>query len=933
MGARRTPLAPLAWGVWLAVFAAAAPVGAQEPPAPPESEIGTGQDDVPRDPPGSDGAPPASPEDAPDASAPASVEPPELIHFVEAEYPAAALAERQEARVVLRLTIDAEGSVTAAEVTEAAGHGFDEAARAAALGFRFSPAKRDGAPVASRILYAYDFQLPKPPPVGEVRGRITLPGEGAQPAAVGAEIVLTSSRGERFVARTDTEGRFTIEGLSPGRYELVARAEGIGEASLPVAVAAGQRSEPSLRLLPAQAEKPIEVVVQGESEGERLRQSAQAVHVVETEQAQRQTADLGEVLAREQGVGVQRSGGLGSGARFSLNGLTDDQVRFFLDGIPLELAGYPFGIANVPVNLVERVDVYRGVVPIRFGADALGGAVNLVTDDLAAGTHGSASYQAGSFGTQRTTLGATHLHEPSGFFARVGGFFDYANNDYPIDVEAPDERGRLSLARAYRFHDAYRAAGGNLEAGFVERRWAKRLSLRAFITDYHDEVQHNVVMTVPYGDVELGEIAAGGVLRYENTFGEQVSLEALAGYTHGALAFVDVGECIYSWFGRCVRERAQPGEVAGVPHDQRIWEHNAFGRANLQWRLHPRRALRISVAPTFTTRTGEERRRPNPDVPDPLAAQRELIAVVSGLEYEIDLFDHRLENIVFAKSYVQLLRSDEALSSGVIRDRDRDTIRFGAGDALRYRFVEWLYAKASYEFATRLPRPDEVFGNGGFIVANLELQPEVSHNANLGLTLDARDTPAGGWRGDVNGFVRAAEQLISLFGNNRVQTYQNVFSARALGVEAAAGWTSPGEYVALAGNVTYVDFRNTSADGLFDNHSGDRIPNRPYLFANASARLKVGGVSAANDELSFIWNTRYVHEFFRGWESIGASDFKLGVPSQLLHALALTYLVTGDPIALSFTGEVQNLTDEQAFDFFGAQRPGRTFSFKTTAEF
>ena len=43
----------------------------------------------------------------------------------------------------------------------------------------------------------------------------------------------------------------------------------------------------------------------------------------------------------------------------------------------------PFGIANVPVNLIERVEIYRGVVPIRFGADALGGAVNLVSDQPA----------------------------------------------------------------------------------------------------------------------------------------------------------------------------------------------------------------------------------------------------------------------------------------------------------------------------------------------------------------------------------------------------------------------------------------------------------------------------------------------------------------------------------------------------------------------
>ncbi|MEO0812682.1 MAG: TonB-dependent receptor plug domain-containing protein, partial [Myxococcota bacterium] len=115
----------------------------------------------------------------------------------------------------------------------------------------------------------------------------------------------------------------------------------------------------------------VEVItVQGNSEAESLADSAKAVTVIDTARDQKKAADLGEVLARTQGVGVQRASGLGSATRFSLNGLTDDQVRFFLDGIPLELTGFALGIANVPVNLVDRVEVYRGVVPVVFGADA-----------------------------------------------------------------------------------------------------------------------------------------------------------------------------------------------------------------------------------------------------------------------------------------------------------------------------------------------------------------------------------------------------------------------------------------------------------------------------------------------------------------------------------------------------------------------------------
>jgi len=78
--------------------------------------------------------------------------PPRIVEFVEATYPAEATAQHLEATVILRLTIDAQGHVTADEVTEGAGHGFDEAAVAAARKFVFAPAQRDGQPIPSRDL-------------------------------------------------------------------------------------------------------------------------------------------------------------------------------------------------------------------------------------------------------------------------------------------------------------------------------------------------------------------------------------------------------------------------------------------------------------------------------------------------------------------------------------------------------------------------------------------------------------------------------------------------------------------------------------------------------------------------------------------------------------------------------------------------------------
>jgi outer membrane receptor protein involved in Fe transport len=655
------------------------------------------------------------------------------------------------------------------------------------------------------------------------------------------------------------------------------------------------------------------------------------VTVIETEQAQRESADTGRVLARTQGVGIRRAGGLGSTTRFSLNGLTDDQVRFFLDDVPLELTGYPFGISNVPINLVDSIEIYSGVVPIRFGADALGGAVNLVSERDLSGTHAGGSYQVGSFGTYRATASGRHL-DASGFFTRLSGFVDRAKNDYVVDVQVPDRVGRLSPASVHRFHDGYRAGGGIAEVGFVQRPWARRLLVRAFVTDFDKEYQHNQVMTVPYGEVTYGELSAGASARYEHYLGRGVSLDALGGYTTTRGRFLDVAECVYDWYGHCGRHREPPGETDSKPHDSVYWDRSGFARLNLEWRPQHQHALRLAVAPTYLDRTGDERRQSDPAARDPLSAQRNLLTLVNGLEYQGDVLEDRLEGILFFKEYLQKVRSEEQRPGNVYRRRDRDTHRFGWGGGTRYRFTPWLYAKASYELATRLPRPDEVFGDNAFVVANLELEPETSHNGNLGATLDIADAETGSFRATMNGFFRNAEQLILLVGSERVQSYQNVFGARSLGVEGAAGWTSRHDYVSLDVNATYQDFRNTSHGGTFGNFAGDRIPNRPYLFGNARARFQAPPLLVQKDELSLTWYVSYVHEYFRSWESIGLVEFKQVIPAQVVHDVGLGYVVPAGRATFSTTLEVQNLTNEPVFDFFGVQRPGRAFSLKATME-
>ncbi len=695
-------------------------------------------------------------------------------------------------------------------------------------------------------------------------------------------------------------------------------------------VAPASLPEPMSAPSSIEEEAPLEVTALSLSTAEGLRRSAQAVKVIETEEARRQSADMGELLARQQGVAVRRSGGLGSGERLSLNGLSNDQIRFFLDGIPLDMAGYPFGVSNVPVNLVERVELFSGVVPVRLGADALGGAVNLVSERQG-GTGLSASYEMGSFETRRLTLGGRYGHAPSGLFARVDGFSDTTENSYPVEVEIADEKGQVSQATVRRFHDGYEATGGGIEVGFRDRPWAKLVKTRLYLSSYDKEYQHGATMAVPYGGVVYGEQLLGGSVWYEQGLSARLSLEWVGAYSQARGRFLDTSDCVYGWYGQCIRKRGRPGEVASVPHDQVTIERTGFSRLNLRWQPTPSEALLLSNAVTLSTRTGDERRQSDPSARDPLTAERELMTLVSGLEF-MHSPSERLEAVLFAKSYYQMLQSEEPRPGDLFLRRDRDALRGGVGAGVRYDLTEWLLAKGSYEWATRLPRPDEVFGDNAFIAANLGLAPETSHNLNLGAAAEAGTERLGTYRAQLTAFLRESSDLIVLLGEEQHQMYQNVYGARSTGLEAAAGWRSPGSLLSLDLNGTWQDLRNTSGDGTFGDFKGDRIPNQPYLFANGALSVCFADVIVRGDELSAGWGSRYQHSFYRGWQSLGLREYKQVIASQFTHSLSLGHVVRGERTSVSTNLELQNLTDEKVFDYFGIQRPGRAFFFKTTIE-
>ena len=129
----------------------------------------------------------------------------------------------------------------------------------------------------------------------------------------------------------------------------------------------------------------------------------QAVTVIDRDTIeQRQTVALSDLLATTPGVTVSRSGGLGTLTSLNIRGAEAAQTLVLIDGVrvndPSSAAG-GFDFANLLAGSVERVEVLRGPNAVPWGSEAIGGVINVVTEQPTDGFDGHAQLEGGSFGT------------------------------------------------------------------------------------------------------------------------------------------------------------------------------------------------------------------------------------------------------------------------------------------------------------------------------------------------------------------------------------------------------------------------------------------------------------------------------------------------------------------------------------------------------
>lgn len=742
-------------------------------------------------------------------------------------------------------------------------------------------------------------------------------------------------KGTNYGGTTNEEGIYHLQAPA-GEYTLVVSAIGYKTVEKPVKLMRGERTKMNVVISPQATELDEVVVV---SNGvTRLKRSAFNAVALDTKALQNSTQNLSEALAQAPGMKIRESGGVGSDMQLMMDGFTGKHIKIFIDGVPQEGVGSSFGLNNIPVNYAERIEVYKGVVPVGFGTDAIGGVINIITKKNRNKWFLDASYSYGSFNTHKSYVNFGQTFR-SGLTYEINVFQNYSDNNYYVDTPVKDFTtgaiNKKKIERVKRFHDTYHNEAVIGKIGFVDKKWADRLMFGFTYSHMYKDIQTGVRQEVVFGGKYRKGYSIMPSLDYRKRdfFVRGLDVVLTANYNKNMTNNVDTSSYEYNWRGE-MRPLRMPGEQSyqNTRSDNNNW--NGTLTAN----------YRIGKAHTFTfNHVINAFRRSNQSLlnedSEANAIPKETRKNISGLSYRLMPTEH-WNLSVFGKYYNQFIAGPVATSSAqddYIRTTN-SVSAMGYGAAGTYFILKSLQAKLSYEKAYRLPTNEEMFGDEDLETGDISLKPENSDNVNLNLsyneTFGKHSVYVEGGLIYRNTKDYIQRNISDLSGGKYGATYVNHGRVETKGYNVSVRYGFA-NWVSVGGNFTQMNVRDnvetvTSGTSQESLTYGARMPNLPYQFANSDVTFYWRNLWKKGNTLSVTYDNLYMHSFPLYSEAVG-SESEFVVPTQFSHNLTLSYGIQNGRYNISF--ECRNLTNEKLYDNFSLQKAGRAFYGKVRVYF
>ena len=210
---------------------------------------------------------------------------------------------------------------------------------------------------------------------GNITGTITADKEPVEYATVKISNSTTT-----LGATTDLNGNYRITEVPAGEYTLEIRRMGFQPHSESLSLTPGQ----VLQLNPVLREEWVkldQVVVTGTRTAKKRTSSPVMVNVIDTRTLGNvQACNLSEGLKFQPGLRVETDCQTCNYTQLRMNGLGGGYSQILINGRPIfsPLTGL-YGMEQIPVNMIERIEVVRGGGSALYGAGAIGGTVNVIT--------------------------------------------------------------------------------------------------------------------------------------------------------------------------------------------------------------------------------------------------------------------------------------------------------------------------------------------------------------------------------------------------------------------------------------------------------------------------------------------------------------------------------------------------------------------------
>ncbi|MCB1214843.1 MAG: TonB-dependent receptor [Deltaproteobacteria bacterium] len=618
--------------------------------------------------------------------------------------------------------------------------------------------------------------------------------------------------------------------------------------------------------LAAETYQSPEILVSASSSNTSSEKPSAFVTVLDPKDYENTMSTLPEVLAGQVGIFVKNSGGLTDLSTVSLRGSTAEQVSVYLDGLKLNSAqGGAVDFSSLPLESLERIEIIRGGASHRFGSDAVGGVINLISKKA---KNKKAQIQAkvsvGSFWTlktheafnkkwQKLGLSLSHSHLSS-------------QGDYSFK-ESQTHVGNLTLGGNETFK---REHNQFLSEDFLIHLHAKK-------ENFSYQISQNFFLSFrqePGTEIESTQLSPANPLEAERSVFRQILSSKFTWNLREDLSFYFQPQ--FRWEQNHFKD---PSPALGPAIDVNFFNHRLGGQVGLVWeKQNPKHQHLVK---SFLEIYWDYFKDHSPIAGTPEIGRQDRLNLALFIEDEISLLGERLQILPSLRwEYTNDFGSQVLPHLGLIATLRKELkIKSNVGLSFRYPNFNELY-----------------FPDQGFVRGNPDLNQEKNLHVDLGLEWQVKKLG-----GSLSYFYQEVfDSIVFVPVSAFTIAPLNTSRARIQGLEAEVRW-KPVDCLSLAANYTFLDAKLKT--------SSQPLPGRPKHLAKAKVEFE-------KDFFKLFSQVHFTDQLPIGFSGTRRLEDKIIVDAGMTFKIKSHYF-------LSLEGK--NLGNVQSYDSVGFPLPRLQF--------